>query len=243
MSRFGRVRARLARLRGAAPLARPSIPPDPPRPIAGTSPDPDLLAIRQALVPHRRRLWLRRIVRRGWWVAAAVLAAELVLWTAARFVPLELAPAAGLAIVVLGAVAWLVLAARSRPSLGEAALAVDREAGAGDRVASALALAAAPAPEPADVEALEFIRRQRADALRTLRVVRPDLFRPRLARRPAAAAAIAVLALAPVLLLPNPQDAVIAQDRQVREAAVAQAAKIDQVADQLAKKGTNPNDP
>src|SRR5258705_549190 len=66
-----------------------------------------------------------------------------------------------------------------------------------------------------DAAARRFVRRQRRDTLAALRLVRPALFRPRLSRNPAAIALVAVLILAPVVLLPNPQDAAIAQARQV----------------------------
>src|SRR5207253_9526640 len=121
-----------------------------------------------------------------------------------------------------------------RPSLGETAIAVDREGGLGDRAASALALAVAfphaagvePVTPPEDGAGLAkttepgleeerrtFVRRQRLDAVASLRTTPTRLFRPRFSRRPAAAAFIAVLLLAPVLLLPNPQVAAIAQAR------------------------------
>ena len=70
-----------------------------------------LLAVRSALRPHRDRLWFRRLVRRGWIALAAVVVAELVLWTLARFVPLPWAPVVGAAIPVLG---LLGLAGRRR---------------------------------------------------------------------------------------------------------------------------------
>ena len=47
----------------------------------------------------------------------------------------------------------------------------------------------------------------------------------------------------PVLLIPNPQDAVIAQQQQVREAAERQAEAIDKVAKELENKGADANDP
>ena len=62
----------------------PVVPPDPRSAVAGPL-DPPLVAMRAGLVPHRRRLWLRRIVRRTWIAVAAVIVAELVLWTVARF--------------------------------------------------------------------------------------------------------------------------------------------------------------
>ena len=63
-----------------------SVPADP-RALAGPL-DPEVFAIRRALVPHRRPLWLRRIVRRTFWVAAGVLGAELIVWTLARLAPI-----------------------------------------------------------------------------------------------------------------------------------------------------------
>ena len=49
--------------------------------------DPELVQLRGSLLPFRRRLWVRRLVRRGWIALAAVVVAELVLWTVARFMP------------------------------------------------------------------------------------------------------------------------------------------------------------
>ena len=131
------------------------VPVDPRSAIDGPL-DPALLSVRAGLAAHRRRLWMRRIVRRAWIALAAVIIAELVLWTVARFVPLDWAPIAGAAIPIAGAVGLLVAVVRARPSLGETALAVDMEAHLGDRVSSALELAvglpasAGPAMEPAE---------------------------------------------------------------------------------------------
>jgi hypothetical protein len=238
------------------------IPDDPRRVLAGTL-DPELETVRDLLRPYRRRLWLRRAVRRLWSVVAIVAVAELALWTLARVVPIELAPAIAAAIPAVGVAVLATLTLRARPSLGEAAIAVDREGGLGDRAATALALAvaapalagppsaddlaalAADAPAPVDEadEQRRFVRRQRRDALMSLRVLRHDLFRPRLARRPAAVALVALLALAPAILLPNPQDAVIAQARELRETAQAQADRLDDLAADLERKGTSPDDP
>ena len=49
--------------------------------------------------------------------------------------------------------------------------------------------------------------------------------------------------LIPAVLLPNPQDAVIALNRQVREEAQRQAQRIDDVAKDLGTKGVDANDP
>src|SRR6185503_12368059 len=60
---------------------------------------------------------------------------------------------------------------------------------------------------------------------------------------PALATIAAVLLLVPVLALPNPQDAVIAQQRVVREAADRQAERLEEVARDLETKGEDANDP
>ena len=162
----------------------------------------------------------------------------------------------------LGLLVLLVLVVRARPSLGETALAVDAESGSGDAIASALAFAGsmpetATAGTDADTDETivigdgfdlhdaegRFVRRQRRDALARLRVVEPGLFRPRLARRPALVALVAAALVLPAALLPNPQDAVIAQNRQVREEAAQQAERIDEVAKDLEGKGADANDP
>ena len=92
----------------------------------------------------------------GWIAVAAVVVAELVLWTIARFVPLERAPVIAAAIPLIGLLGWLIAGVRARPRLGETALAVDAEGALGDRVSSALELAVAfpgsagPAADGAD---------------------------------------------------------------------------------------------
>ena len=90
-----------------APCPVVVVPPDPARVLDGPL-DPDLLARPGALRPHRDRLWLRRLVRRAWIALAAVVVAELVLWTIARFVPLPSAPLIGAAIPVVGLLGWLI---------------------------------------------------------------------------------------------------------------------------------------
>ena len=179
------------------------------------------------------------------------------LWTLARFVPLPSALLVGAAIPIVGLLGWLVAGVRSRPSIGETALAVDAEGGLGDRVSSALELAVgfpdSAGPRADDeqgttsfdeaAETDRFVRRQRNDALGALRTASPGMFRPRLSRRPAGAALVAMLLLVPVLVLPNPQDAVIAQQQQVKEAAARQAEKLDRVAEELEGKGADADDP
>jgi hypothetical protein len=80
------IRAALPRQirRRRRPMAMPSavVPPDPMETLAGPL-DPILVQLRSSLLPHRRRLWMRRLVRRGWIAIATVLVAELILWTIA----------------------------------------------------------------------------------------------------------------------------------------------------------------
>ena len=257
------IRSRLALLRTRSSVARTGsatvVPPDPRLHLEGPL-DPSIDAIRGSLVPHRRRLWLRRIVRRAWVALAIVAITELALWAIARVVPIDLAPVIGATIPVMIVLALLVVVVRARPSLGETALAVDAEAGLGDRVSSALELAvgfpgsAGPAtdPEALDVpvdgpfdETIEtdrFVRRQRRDALAAVRTV-PALFKPRFSRSPALATLVAAVLLVPVLVLPNPQDAVIAQQRDVRAAADRQADRLDDLAEELDSRGGEVQDP
>jgi CheY-like chemotaxis protein len=201
-------------------------------------------------------LWLRRIVRRAWIAIAIIVVAEAALWMVARIVPIGSAPLVAAAIPVVVALGLLAATVKARPSLGETALAVDAEGGLGDRVSSALELAVA-APEsarPADPasqgaitgdEAAEFdrfVRRQRTDALAALRRT-PPLFRPRWSRAPMIAIAIAAVVLVPALALPNPQDAVIAQHRDIVDAAVRQADRLERLADDLQERGAETDDP
>ncbi|HEY4632824.1 MAG TPA: hypothetical protein VIH00_02820, partial [Candidatus Limnocylindrales bacterium] len=240
-------------------FVEPIVPADP-RAVLDGPVDPTLLAIASSLAARRRHLWLRRIVRRAWIALAVIAVAEAALWTVARFVPLESAPLLGAAIPVAVALGLLLVSVRVRPSLGETALAVDAEGGLGDRVSSALELAvgfpdSATPPDPSAVDiddeppatddeadATRFIRRQRRDALSALRAA-PPLFKPRFSRSPAVAALAAGLLLVPVLALPNPQDAVIAQQRDVREAAERQADRLDELAEDLENKGADADDP
>src|SRR6187431_1806963 len=190
-------------------------PPDP-RTVAAQPLDPVLESIRSDLRPHLRRLWLRRIVRRAWLVVGAVAVAEVALLAIARLVPIQILPVLAVAIPIIGLVVLLGLAAAARPRIGETAMAVDAEGHLGDRVASSLALAAAfpdfagpsdrqPISDGAvdeEHEAEDFVRRQRSDAASSLRVAPPNLFRPRLSKRPAGVLLAAGLLLVPLTLLP-----------------------------------------
>ena len=108
------VRRRLRGGPGAREATKAVVPPDPRTVLAGEL-DPALLGIRAGIAPHRRRLWIRRLVRRAWIALAGIAVAELVLWTVARFIPLESAPALALAIPVLGLAGWLVAGRAGTP--------------------------------------------------------------------------------------------------------------------------------
>jgi hypothetical protein len=234
------------------PTDKVVVPPDPRAALSGPL-DPALESIRGELAAHRRRLWLRRIVRRTWLAIAAIAVGEAALWTIARFVPLGSAPIIAAALPIAIALLLLAFVIRARPSLGETALAVDVEGGLGDRVSSAMELAvgypasATPPAEDLDLDGAtaaidqaaetdRLVRRQRRDALATLRVA-PRMFKPRFSRNPAVVALAATALLVPVLILPNPQDAVLAQQRDVKQAAERQAERLDDIAKDLEEKG------
>ena len=124
-----RVRTRSLRRPRRLVAPPPVLPPDP-RAVLDGPLDPTLVAIRTTLLPHRRRLWMRRLVRRGWLAVAAAVLAELILWSVARVVPLESARLVGAAIPLVALAGWLVAGVRARPGLGATALAVDAEAAA-----------------------------------------------------------------------------------------------------------------
>ena len=235
------------RSRGAAPppiRTRPTVVPADPRVAVGGPARPGAArGPRGASAPHRRRLCgcgasSAGLDRPG----AVVMVAELVLWTVARFVPLEWAPLVGAAIPIVGALALLV-AGRPR--------AADRWARPPSRStprhASAIASRArSSSPSRFPASAGPARRRDRRRRSRTADSTTPAETRP---VRPPPAARRARVACgrrratcsgrasrgdrprsrsSPLLAAgpgrcscPNPQDAVIAQQRQVREAADA----------------------
>lgn len=238
MFRVPRSRPKLVRpsLRRARLLETGFQVPDDPRRLITGPLDPELERVRVGLRPHRRRLWVRRIVRRAWIVLAAAVGLELLVFLAGRIWPIEGIEAAAATVPIVMLVVLALVSARARPSLGETAIAVDGEARLGDRLATALALGGtvpeAAGPPTAEDEALmaagtgdvddaderrRFVRRQRRDAMASLRLVPANLFRPRMSNRPAVAVLALSLALVPTLFLPNPQTAAIAQNRAVRE--------------------------
>ena len=181
------------------------VPEDPRRLISGPL-DPELERLRIDLRPHRRRLWIRRLVRRTWLALVATVGIELVVFLAGRIWPIEGLGAIAATVPILALVVLALVCGRARPSLGETAIAVDREGRLGDRIATALALGGAipeaAGPPSAEEEALladdaiaidqgteerRFVRRQRRDAVASLRLVPSTLFRPKMSRRPATA--------------------------------------------------------
>ena len=126
---------------------------------------------------------------------------------------------------------------RQRPSLVEAARRADEELELRQRLGTALELARHESADPLEA-------RQLADARARLHAV--DLrraFRPRLARRPLA---IAGGGLAMTLLLvawPNPQDAVIDQQRAAREASERVAERVEDIADEIGEENVDNPDP
>ena len=221
--------------------------------------DPQLVELRRSLGRFRRRLWLRRIVRDGSLIIAGVVAAQLVLAVIARVIAFEYHLPAAIGVVVVGVVALIIDAIRVRPTLAEAALAVDSEDGLSDRVSTALSLATS-APELAGVEGdvlaaddepdsprpdaavyEHLVRLQRRDALNALVGADPRGLRIPLPRRQGAATALCALLLIPALLLPNAQNDVLQQREQMRAEAEKQAQRLDETATRLQEGHTAPD--
>nr|MBA2263268.1 hypothetical protein [Chloroflexota bacterium] len=185
----------------------------------------------------RRRLWWRRAVRSGLLVAAAATLLIALVQLVARAFPLEAARPVQLGVIAFALIAWAVDATRRRPSLVDAARRADEELELRQRLGTALELARHETDDPLEA-------RQLADARARLNAV--DLrraFRPRLARRPLA---VAAMGLAMTLLLvawPNPQDEVIEQRRAAREAAERVAERVEEVADEVGEENVDNPDP
>ena len=193
---------------------------------------------------------------------AGVAVAEIALAIAMRVAPVEWGRQLAAAVPIVGLLVLLALVVRARPSIGETALAagcrrrVRRRAGVGVwRSPRRCRRTAGPGAEDDDEtivvgEGSSSVRPRPASCgasaatpLGRLRTIEPGLFRPRLAVRPALVALVAGVLLIPAVLLPNPQDAVIAPNRQVREEAQRQAQRIDEVAEELETKGADAERP
>src|SRR3990170_2659818 len=215
--------------------------------------DPQLLELRRSLGRFRRRVWLRRIVRDGTLILAAVVVAELALAIVARLMPFQWHALSSVAVIAAGAVALLIDAVRVRPTLAQAALAVDSEDALADRVSTALSLATTSpdlasdqptADEGTDSEPATYarlVRLQRRDALAYLHSADPRGLRIPLPRRQSATTFVAALLLVPALLLPNGQNDILNLREQQRAAAENQAQRLDETATRLNEGRTAPD--
>ena len=217
-----------------------------------------------ALAPHRRRLWLRRHrPSRPGSPSRSIVVAELVLWTLARFVPLDRRPLVGARDPGRRPAR---LARGGRPGAADASARPRSRstprAGLGDRVSSALELAvgfpasAGPGRRRAGAERRpsRSTRPPRptgssaASARDALRGAPDRASRPVPAALLAAAgrrvALVAALLLVPSSLLPNPQDAVDrpAAAGRARRRNDRPSGSID-VAKELEAKGGDADDP
>lgn len=185
----------------------------------------------------RRRLWWRRAVRSAFVVAAGTLLVIAGVQLLARAFPIERALLIQAAIIGAALVAWLVVAARQRPSLVDAARRADEELGLRQRLGTALELAGGEATD-------ELEARQLADARDRLNGVDPrGAFRPRVARRPLAVAGVGLAMTLLLVAWPNPQDDLLAQRQAAREAAERVAERVEEVADDVAEQNVENPDP
>ena len=202
-----------------AELERTVVPLDPRLTVQGDL-DPSLDEIRAGLASHRRRLWMRRIVRRAW----RALAGD----RRRRSGPARRRPARARS---RSCRPW---SRRSRSS-GIGDLAGERRPGparasarqpwrstargtsaTASRAPCRLRRRSRPWPDRRTVdvddpdlpvteaaEAERFVRRQRRDAVGALRIAPPNLFRPRFSRQPAAIALAATLLIVPFTPAPE----------------------------------------
>ena len=233
------------------------VPPDPRDVLEGPL-DPTLEAMPGSLMPHRRRLWLRRIVRRAW-IALAGHRHE-------RGRALDRGPvrATGSSPTDrrghIGRRAARVAGRRDRgpPLAREAALAVDVEGGLGDRVSSALELAVAfpasatPPGEGVDLDAAvaavdeaaetdRFVRRQRRDALRSLQTA--PVCSSRASRNPAIAALAAFALLVPVVRSPTRRTRSSPSSSRSGRPRTGEADRLEEIAHDLETRGRDAEDP
>ncbi|MDQ2674573.1 MAG: hypothetical protein M3Y40_07945, partial [Chloroflexota bacterium] len=185
----------------------------------------------------RRRLWMRRAVRSGLAVLAAVAVGVAFVQLLARAFPLELAPLIQGALIAAGLLAWIGIAVRQRPSIVDAARRADEELDLRQRLGTALELALHHTDDPLET-------RQLADARARLNGV--DLrraFRPSLARRPLAIAAVGLAMTLLLVAWPNPQDELLDQRRAARDAAERVAERVEEIADEIGEENVDNPDP
>lgn len=181
-------------------------------------------AISSALRPVKRRLRIVRAVRMACWglaVGALLCAAVLAV---SFFVPIQ-ARTAYLLVLASGMPMLLFMAGFCWPvSAAQAAQRADA-CGLQERVQTALAL-----QDRQD----DMARLLRRDALRSLQTLRPAAALPcRVDRLPVCMAAGLALACGMLLMLPNPQDAVLRAQRQLQQKLTAQQMNISQMQEQL----------
>ncbi|HET8570575.1 MAG TPA: hypothetical protein VFN14_01645 [Candidatus Limnocylindria bacterium] len=195
------------------------------------------------LAALRRRLWLRRSLRGGGWATAAALIALAGVQLLARSIAVEWAPQLMLAVVAAVILAWAAWSWLQRPSLVATAHRADDELALRERLGTALELIGSGGATERELE-LDLVPRQLADA--RARLAEVDLrgaFRPRLERRPASVAGIALVLLLVLVVWPNPQDGVLADRRAAREASRQVAERVEKVADDAERKGADTKDP
>lgn len=180
--------------------------------------------LRTLLFRFGLRLLLWRMVRTTTLGLAAGLGLAALALLAGRLAPVEGMPVLALAFGLAGPVAGAVygLVTRERPR--RIARRLDALFGLHDRVATAL--------EQGDDEA-PLSRLQRADALAQLARYQPKDVPAAWPRRPLLACGLLALLVALLAGLPNPQDAVRAERRLVRERAAAAAERVEQVRQML----------
>ncbi len=196
----GAAAARPARRGAVSAAATPAIVPADPATL-GVALDPALLTLRAGLVAHRRRLWLRRSVRRAWYVLAGVAVVEIALGDRDARRPARVgAPSSPPPSRSSGS--WRCWCSSSAPVRRSARRPSPWTPKAGpatpwrrrSRSPQSMPGHRRPGPEDDDETIVvgegyelgaaeaRFVRRQRRDAVGRLRTIEPGLFRPRLAR-------------------------------------------------------------
>lgn len=181
-----------------------------------------------------RETWL--LAQRALWIA--LLAGGLIL-LAGRIWPVENLPRWA----ALPLAAWLVLVPgyallRPRPPM-RVARRVDLEAGLKERLSTSLALRGLGERVLPETLRASFtpalVEQVHADALHAAQTLRPEkVFPLRWLRRPLLMAAGLALAAALLIALPNPMDAVLAERAAVAREAETQAARIDELREEIA---------
>ena len=212
--------------------------------------DPQLRELRRSLGRFRRRVWLRRMVRHGSFILAAVMRC----WSSPSRSSLASRRSSGTCQAAVALCRHRTRACSSSmpsasdPTWPRPRSRWTRRTGLSDRVSTALAAgqrrrrngrcAAARMP-PSTRTCVEL---QRRDALDALVGADPRGLRIPLPRRQSAATAFCALLLIPAILLPNIQNDILAQQAAMRAAAETQAQRLDETANRL-QEGRTAEDP